>query len=74
MTISQNALTVLQKRYLIKNEKGETTETVEGLFRRVAAAIAAPDRLHDEKADVKKTEETFFLCLLYTSPSPRDRG
>lgn len=79
MTISQNALTVLQKRYLIKNEKGETTETVEGLFRRVAAAIAEPDRLHDGKADVKKTEETFFhmmqeLEFLPNSPTLMNAG
>ncbi|MGX8701920.1 vitamin B12-dependent ribonucleotide reductase [Caproiciproducens sp.] len=79
MTISQNALTVLQKRYLIKNEKGETTETVEGLFRRVAAAIAAPDKLHDGKADVKKTEETFFhmmreLEFLPNSPTLMNAG
>ncbi|MGX8711026.1 MAG: vitamin B12-dependent ribonucleotide reductase [bacterium] len=79
MTISKNALTVLQKRYLIKNEKGETTETVEGLFRRVAAAIAEPDRLHDGKADVKKTEETFFhmmqeLEFLPNSPTLMNAG
>ena len=79
MTISQNALTVLQKRYLIKNEKGETTETVEGLFRRVAAAIAEADRLHDGKADVKKTEETFFhmmqeLEFLPNSPTLMNAG
>ncbi|TQI67950.1 vitamin B12-dependent ribonucleotide reductase [Clostridium sp. KNHs216] len=79
MTISQNALTVLQKRYLIKNEKGETTETVEGLFRRVAAAIAEPDRLHDGKADVKKAEETFFhmmqeLEFLPNSPTLMNAG
>ncbi len=79
MTISQNALMVLQKRYLIKNEKGETTETVEGLFRRVAAAIAEPDRLHDGKADVKKAEETFFhmmqeLEFLPNSPTLMNAG
>ncbi|MBW7573087.1 vitamin B12-dependent ribonucleotide reductase [Caproiciproducens faecalis] len=79
MTISQNALTVLQKRYLIRNEKGEITETVDGLFHRVAAAIAAPDKLHDAKADVKKTEETFFhmmqeLEFLPNSPTLMNAG
>lgn len=79
MTISQNALTVLKKRYLIKNEKGETTETVEGLFHRVAAAIAAPDKLHDADTDVENTEEIFFhmmaeLEFLPNSPTLMNAG
>ncbi len=52
---------------------------MEGLFRRVAAAIAEPDRLHDGKADVKKTEETFFhmmqeLEFLPNSPTLMNAG
>ena len=49
MQISKNAEMVLERRYLIKNEKGEPVETVEGLFRRVASAVAAADAHFDEK-------------------------
>ena len=41
MELSKNALTVLERRYLIKNGEGVVIETVEELFRRVAGAIAA---------------------------------
>lgn len=79
MTISQNALTVLKRRYLIKDEKGETVETVEDLFQRVAGAIAQSDKLHDEHADVKKTAKTFYdmmtqLEFLPNSPTLMNAG
>lgn len=60
MNITQNARTVLERRYLIRNDKGEVTETVEDLFHRVAAAIAAPDRNFDKKADLKAVEAEFY--------------
>jgi ribonucleoside-diphosphate reductase alpha chain len=39
-----NAITVLEKRYLIKDDLGEPSERPEDLFWRVAKTIAAPDR------------------------------
>lgn len=44
--LSANAITVLEKRYLIKDEQGQPTEQPEDLFGRVARTIAAPDRLY----------------------------
>ena len=41
--INENAKKVLEKRYLIKDADGNTIETLEGLFRRVAKAIANAD-------------------------------
>ncbi len=41
--LSDNAITVLERRYLIKDADGEPTEGPEDLFRRVAEIIAAPD-------------------------------
>jgi ribonucleoside-diphosphate reductase alpha chain len=43
VTLTQNARTVLEKRYLIKNEKGKPTESPEDLFWRVATVVADAD-------------------------------
>ena len=69
MQISKNAEMVLERRYLIKNEKGEPVETVEGLFRRVASAVAAADAHFDEKADVKQSEKVFY-DMMTNLPNP----
>ena len=79
MQISKNAEMVLERRYLIKNEKGEPVETVEGLFRRVASAVAAADAHFDEKADVKQSEKVFYdmmtnLEFLPNSPTLMNAG
>ncbi|MGH7592761.1 MAG: adenosylcobalamin-dependent ribonucleoside-diphosphate reductase, partial [Gemmatimonadales bacterium] len=41
--LSPNAVTVLEKRYLIKDETGHPAERPEDLFWRVATTVAAPD-------------------------------
>ena len=41
--LSPNAVTVLEKRYLIKDESGQPAERPEDLFWRVATTVAAPD-------------------------------
>lgn len=38
--LTKNAITVLEKRYLRKDEKGELVEDVDGMFKRVSRAIA----------------------------------
>ena len=43
-SLSPNAITVLEKRYLLKDEAGKPVETAEDLFWRVARTIAEPDR------------------------------
>ena len=42
--LSQNARTVLEKRYLVKDKAGQPTETPEEMFWRVATTIAEVDR------------------------------
>ena len=59
MELSKNALTVLERRYLMKNGEGVVIETVEELFRRVAGAIAASDRRYDENADCEALADSF---------------
>ena len=78
MELSKNALTVLERRYLMKNGEGVVIETVEELFRRVAGAIAASDRRYDENADCEALADSFYrmmtnLEFLPNSPTPRTR-
>ncbi|MDD4698986.1 MAG: vitamin B12-dependent ribonucleotide reductase [Oscillospiraceae bacterium] len=79
MSISQNALTVLERRYLKKDENGKTIETAQDMFNRIAGAIAASDKLYDEYADVSKTAKTFYdmmssLEFLPNSPTLMNAG
>jgi ribonucleoside-diphosphate reductase alpha chain len=48
--INENAQKVLKRRYLARDENGEVTETIEGMFRRVAAAVASADAFFEEGA------------------------
>ena len=52
VTLSANARTVLEKRYLVRDKSGKPTETVEEMFWRVATTIAEPDR-HYGKTDAE---------------------
>ncbi|MFQ5758359.1 MAG: ATP cone domain-containing protein, partial [Candidatus Bathyarchaeia archaeon] len=58
-----NAIKVLKRRYLLKDEEGNVVETPSKMFRRVAKAVAKADLLYDKKADVKKTEEEFYQIM-----------
>src|SRR3989475_12925730 len=46
LRISPNALRVLKKRYLAKDENGKVIETPEGMFRRVAHNLAQADAFY----------------------------
>lgn len=61
--LTNNAIKVLEKRYLAKDEKGNVVETPEQMFRRVAKTIAEADLLYDNKADVAATEEKFYNLM-----------
>lgn len=52
--LTANAITVLRKRYLLKDRKGRIIETPEQMFRRVAKAVAGKD---------KKLEEKFYKAM-----------
>lgn len=64
MKLKKNALTVLERRYLVKDEDGNVVETAQGLFERVAAAVAAADLHFNPKANVQATTDEF--CALMT--------
>ncbi|MBX7119796.1 MAG: vitamin B12-dependent ribonucleotide reductase, partial [Gemmatimonadaceae bacterium] len=54
-TLSQNARTVLEKRYLVKDRSGKPVETPEDMFWRVATTVAEPERRYG--ATDKQVEE-----------------
>ena len=79
MPISENARAVLERRYLIRDEQGQPTETVEELFHRVADAIAAADTHFDPQADTAATAASFYqlmtnLDFLPNSPTLMNAG
>ena len=62
--LSDNAVTVLERRYLIKDEAGRPTEKPEDLFWRVARTVAAPDRLYGaSEGAVEAVAEEFFRIM-----------
>ena len=63
LPLSNNALVVLARRYLKKDELGQVVETPEDMFSRVAKAIAKPDRKYDKNADLKALEQRFYNMM-----------
>ena len=79
LKLSPNAQIVLKKRYLIKDASGKTVETEEGLFRRVAQAIAEPDALYEGPDKVRETARKFYdlmtsLDFMPNSPTLMNAG
>lgn len=64
INLTSNALKVLEKRYLKKNEEGKVVETPEELFRRVARHVAKADSLYGlPESEIIKTEEEFYEMM-----------
>ncbi len=80
LKLSENALKVLQRRYLKKNEEGRVIEAPEDLFRRVARAIAQADLNYGHSPqEVAAVEEEFYqmmtqLEFLPNSPTLMNAG
>ncbi|NPV59163.1 MAG: vitamin B12-dependent ribonucleotide reductase [Actinobacteria bacterium] len=64
LKLTVNAVNVLKKRYLLKDESGQVAETPDQMFRRVAKAVASADLAYDPRADVAATEEEFYLAMV----------
>ena len=61
LQLSPNALTVLEKRYLIKDDAGQPVEEAADLFWRVARTVAEPDRRYGASTGaVEAVAEAFF--------------
>ena len=79
LNFSENAIRVLRKRYLAKDEKGEVIEKPEEMLRRVAKNIAKADRAYGKNKNAKETEEEFYrvmtsLEFLPNSPTLMNAG
>ncbi|BCG48164.1 Ribonucleotide reductase of class II [Citrifermentans bremense] len=61
--LTKNALTVLEKRYLKRDQTGKTLETASDMFRRVATAIAQADAVFDKKADIGALSDKFYTMM-----------
>lgn len=78
--LSYNAIKVLERRYLKKDENGKTTETPSQMFRRIAENIAQADGLYPKsKSRVKETEKEFYdmmadLDFMPNSPTLMNAG
>ncbi len=77
--LTKNALTVLEKRYLRKNQNGEVIEEAAEMFRRVAEAIAHADQKFDPQADTTPLADRFYdamasLAFLPNSPTLMNAG
>jgi ribonucleoside-diphosphate reductase alpha chain len=80
LALSENALTVLKRRYLKKDGQGKVIETPEKMFRRVAQHIAKAEKNYgagDER--VKEVEEVFYdlmtqFVFLPNSPTLMNAG
>lgn len=59
--LTDNARVVLMKRYVRRGPDGKPAESPEGMFRRVARAVAEPDR--ETGAEAEATERAFYHLL-----------
>ncbi len=79
MRLSENAIKVLEKRYLIKDEEGKVLETPQQMFERVASAVAKADLIYNPDANTKQIQDKFYemmseLNFLPNSPTLMNAG
>lgn len=70
MELSDNALKVLRRRYLLKDEHGHVTETPEQMFRRVAGYVASADELYRDTAGSAQEFYSVMSNLEFLPNSP----
>ena len=61
--LTENAIKVLQRRYLTKNEDGKVIESPSQLFRRVARNISQADAFYQPEIDITEVEEEFYQMM-----------
>ncbi|MCA9016795.1 MAG: hypothetical protein KDA77_15790, partial [Planctomycetaceae bacterium] len=61
--LSENAMRVLEARYLLRDAEGALIESPEGLFRRVADAVALAEQNFSDTKTAERYAEEFFALL-----------
>lgn len=79
LTLTANAIRVLESRYLLRNNEGNFIETPEQLFERVAKHIAKAEVIYSDAGTAAKWEKIFFdmmsnLYFLPNSPTLMNAG
>jgi ribonucleoside-diphosphate reductase alpha chain len=79
LTFADNAITVLERRYLAKNAEGQVIETPEEMLTRVATALGAADQLYTLNDDTASVASEFYalmasLDFLPNSPTLMNAG
>ncbi|NMC73095.1 MAG: vitamin B12-dependent ribonucleotide reductase, partial [Geobacteraceae bacterium] len=64
LTLSRNAVTVLEKRYLKRDKEGNVLEKPADMFLRVASAIAAAERSFDPAFEIESLTEKFYDMMV----------
>ncbi len=77
--LSDNALVILERRYLLRNEQGKVIETPDMMFERVSKNVASADDLYHDGRDSKSEAKEFFemmrrLEFLPNSPTLMNAG
>ncbi len=78
-SLTENAIKVLESRYLLKNNEGKFTETPQQLFERVAKHIAKAELIYNDATTASKWEKIFCdmmsgLYFLPNSPTLMNAG
>lgn len=63
LKLSVNAVRILEKRYLLKDEFGNLIETPKKMFKRVARVVATVDSLYGKKLNTEETEDEFYRIM-----------
>ena len=59
MNLTENAIKVLERRYLVRDENGNLIEDPKDMFRRVAKAVAEADTDYVDSSQLKVIEDEF---------------
>ena len=64
LVLSENAIKVLEKRYLKRDKDGNCIETPADMFRRVADTLASADsKFGKSEAEVKQLADEFYTAI-----------
>jgi ribonucleoside-diphosphate reductase alpha chain len=79
LELTENALRILQARYLKKDHQGQVVESPEEMFRRVADHVASAESIFDPQSKVTEQADAFYqmmasLEFLPNSPTLMNAG